>query len=70
MLGFSADALLVTDDDDDWFTFTLDTTKQVVIALKEYDNGLPYAYLADAYGNSVQNIGRGFDLSRTQGRNL
>ena len=58
-LGFSADALLVSNGDDDWFTFTLDTTKQVVIAFKEYDNGLPYAYLADANGNSIQNIERG-----------
>ncbi len=58
-LDFSADALLVSNDDDDWFTFSLDTTKQVVIALKEYGNGLPYAYLADANGNSIQNIERG-----------
>ena len=58
-LGFSADALLVSKGDDDWFVFTLDATKQVVIAFKAYDNGLPSAYLADAYGNSIQNIGGG-----------
>ncbi len=55
-LGFSADALLVSDGDDDWFTFTLNTTKQVIIAFKEYGNGLPYAYLADANGNNIQNV--------------
>ena len=55
-LGFSADTLLVSNGDDDWFTFTLDTTKQVVITFKAYDNGLPIAYLADANGNRIQDI--------------
>ena len=59
-LGFSEDALLVSEDDVDWFSLTVDKLKQVAIALKAYENGFPVIELYDADWKLIQETDGGF----------
>ena len=58
-VGFSEEALLVSRDDDDWFTFDVDTAAQIRIATKQYSNGPPSIDLYDADRNLVRSADQG-----------
>ncbi len=62
-LGFSQDALLLTEDDSDIFRFTLEETKHIAITLQAYENGFPYMSLHNEQGELVDEAYQG-SLSR------